>query len=122
MKFVYEGEVVAKPRMTRRDKWAKRKCVTKYFEFCNDIKKKVDKEKYGVTNKVRLQFYIQMPKSWSKKKKISYKGQPNLNKPDIDNLVKAFLDALCHDDSYVYHVEATKYWSDNPRIIAENIT
>lgn len=51
-----------------------------------------------------------MPKSWSAKKRIQMEGQPHQQRPDIDNYIKSFLDALCEDDSYVYAVRAEKYW------------
>lgn len=37
-------------------------------------------------------------------------GTPHQQRPDIDNYAKAFLDALCEDDSYVYDLRAEKYW------------
>ena len=51
-----------------------------------------------------------MPASWSEKKKKEMDGKPHQQKPDIDNLEKAFLDALCKDDSYVYAHAGEKYW------------
>lgn len=100
---------VPKPRMTRADSWKKRPAVMRYWEFCDTLRELYKKE---VPHSVYLVFHIPMPKSWSKKMKTSMIGKPHKQKPDIDNLQKSFLDALCKDDSYVYRIRAEKYWSD----------
>ena len=46
---------------------------------------------------------------------------PHQSKPDIDNLVKAWMDAaqdvgLMSDDSIVYEVQASKHWGPSPQI------
>jgi len=53
-----------------------------------------------------------MPKSWSKKKKAEMLGQPHQQKPDIDNLLKALMDAVLPEDSHIYDIRATKYWGN----------
>lgn len=58
-----------------------------------------------------------MPMSWSEKKKVLYDGKPHQVKPDADNYLKAFMDALCEDDSYVYDVHAIKEWARKGEII-----
>lgn len=52
-----------------------------------------------------------MPPSWPEKKKALYDGQPHQVKPDADNYLKAFMDALCADDSYVFDARVQKYWA-----------
>lgn len=118
-------EPVAKPRMTQRDRWAKRPAVVKYYAFCDEIRKQWGVDADGlavppVPPALSLRFEISMPKSWSAKKRAEMNGEPHQQRPDIDNLIKAFLDALCEDDSYVYSVTAEKYWSDKGSI--EHIT
>lgn len=105
-----EIDPVAKPRMTRRDRWANRPVVAKYYKFCNTLR-----EKYGeqiTAGQVRLEFQVPMPKSWSKKKKQLMNLQPHQQRPDIDNYAKAVLDALTDDDSHVYSLLATKHWAE----------
>lgn len=58
-----------------------------------------------------------MPASWAETKKAEYEGKPHQAKPDIDNFLKALLDCLCADDSYIYDVQATKYWAREGKII-----
>lgn len=57
-------------------------------------------------------FHIQMPKSWSKKKKIEMLGTPHQQKPDRDNLLKGLQDVLCEEDSYIYDGRVAKYWAE----------
>lgn len=106
---------VSKPRMTQRDRWAKRPAVVKYYEFCDTLRLL-----WGgniVSPILEITFYIPMPKSWSLKKKDEMLGQPHQQRPDIDNLIKAFLDALCEDDSYIFSVKAEKRWDFSGSIV-----
>jgi len=122
MKFDFVGSPMGKPRMTQRDKWKKRDVVERYYALKDQLNSQANKQHYTPGNSLRIFFYIQMPESWSKKKRDSLNGKPHQQKPDIDNLVKAFLDCLVKEDKGVYHIEATKYWvSDNPGIVAINI-
>lgn len=111
---------VPKPRMTQRDRWAKRPAVVRYYSFCDQLR-----EQWGdnpVPEMVLLEFELPMPASWSAKKKAEMDGKPHQQRPDIDNLAKAFLDALCEDDSYVYHLCAGKFWSSTPGITVQPLT
>jgi Holliday junction resolvase RusA-like endonuclease len=57
-----------------------------------------------------------MPKTWSKKKQDEMRGTYHDQKPDIDNLLKGFMDAFHAEDKHVAHVEAEKYWADKGMI------
>jgi Holliday junction resolvase RusA-like endonuclease len=107
-------EPMGKPRMTQRDKWAKRKVVVRYFEYCDALRLALPG--FVVPDRLVLRFSIAMPKSWSKKKRVLLKGKPHTQKPDIDNLAKAFMDALADDDSYIYSLTAEKYWDESGSI------
>lgn len=101
---------VGKPRMTQRDRWAKRPAVVRYYQFCDELRLK---HPAALPPLLIVTFYLPMPKSWSKKKKAAYNGKPHQQKPDIDNLCKAVMDALAKDDSYIWCVSAKKYWTDS---------
>ena len=62
-----------------------------------------------------LLFEFEVPKSLSKKKKQERQGKPHASKPDLDNLVKAVLDAyngiLYADDSQITNLVAYKVWA-----------
>jgi len=112
---------VAKPRMTRRDRWLNppRKCVQKYRTWSNEIRQICLEAKFFPGDQLNLEFHLPMPKSWSKKKKIEMDGKPHQSRPDLDNMVKS-LDALVPEDSGIWDLSAKKYWSYEGYIIMEN--
>lgn len=101
---------VGKPRMTQRDRWAHRPAVERYHAYCDQLRLLLPD--YELPHKLSLVFYLPMPQSWSSKKRELMKGAPHRQKPDIDNLAKAFMDAFKVDDSHVHSLHAEKYWSD----------
>ena len=62
---------------------------------------------------MKLEFFYQIPKSWSKKKKESAKW--HISRPDSDNLVKGIMDALngiaYRDDSQVCFLQVRKQYA-----------
>ena len=111
---VYNITPMGKPRMTRADTWKQRPCVMRYWAFKDECKL------HGLVvpeSGSHLVFILPMPKSWSKKKKLAMTGQSHQSKPDIDNILKAVLDAVYKDDSTVWNLQATKIWGDVGQII-----
>ena len=109
----YPVTPVAKPRMTQRDKWKKRPAVVRYREFCDCCREagiRVPESGAHVT------FHIPMPASWSEKRKAEMLGQPHQQRPDVDNLQKALLDAVLPEDSGVWDIRATKRWAETGSI------
>jgi Holliday junction resolvase RusA-like endonuclease len=94
--------------MTKSDRWKKRPATTKYWEFKDELHKHV---KGNLDPTFDVIFHVPMAKSWSKKKKAAYFRMPHQQRPDVDNYVKALMDALCEEDSYVYDVRMQKYWA-----------
>jgi len=68
-----------------------------------------------------IEFYLPLPKSYSKKKREELMGQPHEQKPDIDNLVKGLLDALLKEDKGVHTIIASKSWANNGMIVVNNL-
>lgn len=113
MKKIYNIIPVAKPRMTRRDKWAKRPVVLKYFAFCDEVREK----KIALPEPpYKIIFHMPMPASWCKKKKQEHAGKPHLCRPDRDNLEKALNDAVCGEDSHLWSAWTEKRWSYTGKI------
>jgi len=107
--MIYKINPVAKPRMTRSDKWKKRPAVVKYHAF-KDLCRLHNVQVPMACAAIR--FNIQMPKSWSKKKKAQMNGQPHQQTPDLSNLLKALEDACYIDDSCIWHYSfLSKRWS-----------
>lgn len=59
---------------------------------------------------------IKMPKSWSKKKKAEMNGKPHNQKPDIDNIGKAIMDACIKEDKAIYRFLGLKFWGYDNQI------
>ena len=105
--MIYKITPIAKCRMTRSDRWRKRPCVMRYWKFKDEVKKLGIK----VEDHDTIVFHIPMPKSWSTIKREEMDGAPHKQKPDIDNLLKALLDALFDDDSHISAIRVRKHWS-----------
>lgn len=101
---------IPKPRMTQRDRWAKRPAVVTYYAYCDKLRELLPE--YRVPEELELEFGIPMPASWSAKKRGQLAGKPHTQRPDIDNLCKAYMDALCENDSYIHTLRASKVWSE----------
>ena len=104
---------VAAPRMTRRDKWLNRPIVAEYFAFRNNIRAR------GIEIPIpsKVTFWVKMPDSWSRKKRELMLRQPHEQTPDIDNFLKAILEAVFDKkDAKVWSIWPEKRWSNNPGI------
>lgn len=70
---------------------------------------------------VRVMFYMPIPKATSNKarERMAVGLEVPAKKPDIDNLLKAVLDALngkaYHDDNQIVEISAKKLYSTEPR-------
>lgn len=101
-------------RLVRSDSWithkkewqltqkqlVRAKRIQSYYDYRDKLKELAFEVEYlpRITNEV-LVFYISMPKSWSTKKKQRMIMTPCESKPDTDNLIKAFYDALLYKDN-----------------------
>lgn len=115
----YDIKPCPKPRMTQSDRWKKRPCVLRYFEFKDKVREldiTIPESNFHVI------FWIEMPKSWSKKKKKEMAGNPHQQRPDKDNLEKSLFDAILDEDCRVWDSRTTKRWSTGaPHITIEEI-
>lgn len=115
---ILEIRPVPKPRMTRADTWKKRDCVVRYWEFKDQLTLLAKIKKLQIPNNhLHLIFIFAVPQSWSKKKQKEMIGKPHQDKPDIDNLTKAFFDCLVEKDQVIWDVRASKYWGEKDMIV-----
>ncbi len=130
--FVVSGEFpvtlmvtpIGKPRMTQRDKWLNppRKPVKLYWEFKDALAKEAMLKGFKIpSSSFHVTFVLPMPMSWSQSKKAQMNNTPHQQKPDNDNMMKAFKDCLCEDDSYVWDYRITKIWGEYGKIIINQI-
>lgn len=103
-------EPVAKPRQTRADKWRKRPCVMRYRAFADKLRLLVGPVPQGAVA-LTLVFWIEAPASRRKGKTRVVEDSPHLGKPDLDNHIKAVMDALWEQDSGVWRLTAEKRWT-----------
>ena len=129
--MILEVAPFAKPRMTQRDRWAKRQVVKDYFAFRDTVKQEIKRLLASQNNEIRrgkektweeldIGFFIPMPKCWSKKKRSEMAGTPHKQRPDLDNYIKGLLDALLEEDCKVWRVSARKIWVDTEGCITIN--
>jgi Holliday junction resolvase RusA-like endonuclease len=111
--------VASRPRVTRWSTFFPKK----YAQFKEDMLELTKDITYTPSKEliyVQMTFYVAMPKSWSKKKKLEKGGQFCDNNCDIDNYCKATLDSLegvyFENDKQVAMIRAMKYYAHNPRI------
>ena len=74
---------------------------------------------------VKVDFHVQMAKSWSKKKKAEKDGKYCDNNADIDNYIKAVLDAAegryYNNDKQIVMIRARKFWALEGSIVYEQL-
>lgn len=115
---IYDITPLGKPRQTQRDRWAKRPAVLRYRAFCDEVRlNQIQLPDSGC----HITFVLPMPDSWSKKKRAQLSGQPHQQRPDVDNLHKALMDAVFEEDSAVWDARITKIWGEKGQIRIESI-
>lgn len=108
-------------RMSQSDRWKtnpnhtdpkkrQREVVTKYFAYKDTLRWQAKQMKYEFKNHLDVVFIVPIPDSFSEKKKQRLNGTPVKTKPDIDNYVKAFMDALKTEDGDVWYNKAIKVY------------
>ena len=107
---------VAAPRMTHADRWKRRPCVVKYFKYRDQVRDQAQVMGVTLSETFSVQFYLAMPRSWSKRKKQAHDGKPHQAKPDADNLLKGWMDCF-GEDCAVWSVCASKVWSASPGVV-----
>lgn len=131
----YEITPVAKPRMTRQDKWPTRPpkyrgthwprpVVAKWFAFeLEVVLRKVVLPPRGAA----VLFILPMARSWSEDKKRRMNDLPHESTPDLSNLIKALEDACFVDDKAISRYAglekvwgyegAIEIWENKPAVI-----
>tara|TARA_B110000008_G_scaffold200642_1_gene199228 strand:+ start:1197 stop:1589 length:393 start_codon:yes stop_codon:yes gene_type:complete len=112
----------SRPRVTRWSTYFPKK----YTQFRKDFKLILDDLDIELSEGLlyaKLDFFMQIPKSWSNKKKADKEGKYADNNVDVDNLVKACLDScegvFYENDNQVAMIRARKFYSIDGRIEME---
>lgn len=127
--FIFRIKPIPAPRTTGRmsflltkpvDQWpkkmqAKAKILHRYVDYKDNIRQKA--LMFGLNDLPSiietLEFHFEMPKRWSERKKKGMVHTLHKNRPDLDNLLKAFQDALCTEDSHIAYIKngLGKFWN-----------
>lgn len=130
LRFTVAGKPVgkARPRFTRRG-FAYTPEKTVRYEAAvraaciEAMRAQGVQKRVGVPLAIKCEFFFEPPKSWSKKRRELLVGEcrPMPHKPDIDNLIKAVLDACngiaYHDDAAVVEVNAKKRYGAEDGVV-----
>lgn len=109
-----------RPRFSRGHAYTPKE-TREYEEAVRIIAKSVIKTPFTTALRLTINFYLGVPKSWTKTKKreaLNGEVRPE-SKPDIDNLIKAIMDALnggigYNDDKQIVELHAYE-WYGEPR-------
>lgn len=113
---------VTAPRQSQRSRWKPTLHEIRYRAYRDELRLKCNAAKFKLADQVELTFYLPMPKSWSKRRKKELNEKPaKTSAKDTDNLAKAVLDAIFHDDRHVWRIIAAKYWSYDGGLMVKNL-
>lgn len=106
---IYPITPVPAPRQVRSDSFGKpRPSVARYRAFRDECRLR----RVEFRNGDSVIFHLPMPYSWTAKKQREMLFRPHTQRPDIDNLLKALLDALYSDDSHISDIGSVrKRWA-----------
>jgi len=111
VKWTVPMRPIGKPRMTIRDRWAKRPCVLRYRAWADEFRLRAPMRNLP-QRPLALHVYclIPMPKSWPKWKQAEMLGQIHDEKPDFDNIGKTVSDVLFSEDKTIGVGHVDSYW------------
>ena len=109
----------SRPRVTRWGTYYS-KTYTNYKTEMAYLLRDMDVSPFKGLLEVEVLFFVAMPKSWSKKKKVTKHEAYCDNNADIDNYIKATFDALngvlYEDDKQIVRIKnSEKRYSSTPR-------
>ena len=113
------GVPVAKPRMTRRDRWAKRAAVMRYREFADRVRAASAAAPAHAERVLSLTViaYFVPPKSMEKEQRAGLIDQLHRVKPDASNILKGIEDILWpRGDSAIADSRCVKRWWYEPSL------
>lgn len=114
--LVFDVVPMGAVRQTRRSHTNPSLSLQRYWAFRDELRTKAALAGYEPGEVIDIVFYLPMPASWPKKKRLEMDGTPHRQKPDTDNLLKAFADALLRDDAHIWDMRGRKFWATDGAI------
>lgn len=118
-----------RPRFAKKGKYVQTYMPTHYTEHKEHVARLVTSmlpDDFEITRNgidMRIVFIMPIPKSFSKKKRAEVIDKGHIMKPDLDNLIKTYKDALegiiYNNDSQICCVEAIKMYGEVPKVVIE---
>ena len=108
--FLLEIPPMAAPRLPNKMRFSPQ--GKKYFAWKNSLAWHAKIANYEVWPGDSITFFVGA-------RKRGPQSGPHQVRPDLDNYLKAFLDALCEDDAHIWEISARKAWSDLGYIFVE---
>lgn len=107
------------PRLNGRSRFnpAKKPIIHRYHAFRDECRLR----RMVLPQRPMIRFEMPMPASWSKAKRERMRGKDHQQRPDVDNLTKAVLDAVLGEDCGVAWVLAGKIWAEEGAIVVGSI-
>ena len=120
--YVFDITPMGAVRMSQSDRWKtnpnhadpnkrQRVEVSRYFHFKDLVRSQAKAMNFVQGCTLEIVFCVPMPTSWSKKKREAMNKLPVKTRPDIDNYVKAFLDAMLIEDGHIWSIKAEKRYA-----------
>ncbi len=96
----------------------RKKTIQKYWDYKRALKLLADEQKFIMpASGAWLRFFISIPRSWGKKKKLQKCFTLHDSRPDCDNFCKGIFDSLMGEDKAISDFRASKLWYDGPGYI-----
>ena len=103
-------------RESNRDRFKPRDRVLRYRAFRDEVR---IRHVWAPMPGDLVVFCMPIPPSWPKRRREAMDRRPHVQVPDVDNLLKALLDACYRDDAHIWQIAAAKVWSSTPGIVIE---
>lgn len=98
--------------------YKRRMQLEKYNNYKKELRLEAERVGFEMPlSNIWIKFYMPMPKSWGKKKRIQMNFEPKKSMPDLSNLIKAFEDGLFKQDNAIWDYRASKMWYDGKGFI-----
>ena len=125
MSFQKTITIPGKPIPLARPRFSCRSTYDLQTQLKNDvsfiIKSQISQPPTSKLVSLKIHFFMPIPKNLPPKKTELLECTPHRKRPDLDNLVKFYIDVcnglIYNDDSQIFSITAAKFYSKEPRTV-----